>query len=365
MSTESPAAGEAQVRVFQRDGVVVLRGILTGGEVATLARGVERNLADLGPLGMNATGPGSPARSSRTSATGSASPSTREAIQGSRLPAAAGALMRSREVRLFHDHLLVKEAGTRDRSPWHQDQPYYCIDGSQTVSFWIPLDPVARPSTLEFVAGSHAEGRWFMPRSFVKGTPMVFEDGALAEVPDIEADRGAWDIKGWELEPGDAVAFNMLTLHGAAGSPSRRRAFSLRLVGDDVRFAPRPHRTSPPFDELDGVLAPARRSTTRCSRCSGAARRGGAVVRGRRRRRLVRSGPDRGGAAAETFGGRRRATSAAAGEERSGSWGPLPRKRSVVIPRATSTAAARSGPDRDGASAETPAGRRRATSRRQ
>ncbi len=110
-------------------------------------------------------------------------------IQASRLAAAAGALMRAREVRLFHDHLLVKEAGTRDRSPWHQDQPYYCIDGSQTVSFWIPLDPVARPSTLEFVAGSHAEGRWFMPRSFVKGTPMVFEDGALAEVPDIEADR--------------------------------------------------------------------------------------------------------------------------------------------------------------------------------
>ena len=25
--------------------------------------------------------------------------------------------------------------------------------------------------------------------------------------------------------------------------------------GDDVRWAPRPHRTSPPFDELDGVLA--------------------------------------------------------------------------------------------------------------
>ncbi len=247
---------EEQVRAFQRDGVAVLRGILTGAEVATLERGVERNLADLSPLGMNATRPGEPGAFVEDFRNWQRIPEYAEAVQGSRLPKAAGALTRSREVRLFHDHLLVKEAGTRDRSPWHQDQPYYCIDGSQTVSFWIPLDPVARPSTLEFVAGSHAEGRWFMPRSFVKGTPMVFEDGALAEVPDIEADRDAWDIKGWALEPGDAVAFNMLTLHGAAGSPSRRRAFSLRLVGDDVRFAPRPHRTSPPFDELDGVLAP-------------------------------------------------------------------------------------------------------------
>ena len=256
MSTESTALGEAEVRAFQRDGVVVLRGILTGGEVATLERGVERNLADLGPLGMNATAPGQPGAFVEDFRNWQRIPEYAEAVERSRLPAAAAALMRSREVRLFHDHLLVKEPGTLDRSPWHQDQPYYCIDGSQTVSFWIPLDPVARPSTLEFVAGSHAGGRWFMPRSFVKGTPMVFEDGALEEVPDIDADRDAWEIRGWELEPGDAVAFNMLTLHGAAGSPTRRRAFSLRLVGDDVRYAPRPHRTSPPFDELDGVLAP-------------------------------------------------------------------------------------------------------------
>ncbi len=52
------------------------------------------------------------------------------------------------------------------------------------------------------------------------------------------------------MQPGDAVAFNMLTLHAAAGSPTRRRVVSLRLVGDDVRWAPRPHRTSPPFPEV-------------------------------------------------------------------------------------------------------------------
>ena len=46
----------------------------------------------------------------------------------------------------------------------------------------------------------------------------------------------------------------MLTLHAAAGSRNRRRAFSVRLVGDDVRLAARPHATSPPFPELEGVL---------------------------------------------------------------------------------------------------------------
>jgi ectoine hydroxylase-related dioxygenase (phytanoyl-CoA dioxygenase family) len=53
----------------------------------------------------------------------------------------------------------------------------------------------------------------------------------------------------WEMEPGDAVAFNYGTLHGARGNSatSRRRAFSLRLVGDDARVVDRPGPTSPPF----------------------------------------------------------------------------------------------------------------------
>ena len=244
----------ALIEAFDRDGVVFLPGILSATEVATLAAGVERNLADLGPLAMNATKPGAPGAFVEDFCNWQRIPEYGDVIRTSALAAAAGALMGSRSVRLFHDHLLVKEAGTRDRSPWHQDQPYYPIDGRQTLSFWIPLDPVARASTLEFVARSHAEGRWYMPRSFVQGTPMVFDEGALDEVPDIDADRDAWPIVGWEMAPGDAVAFNMLTLHAAAGSPTRRRAFSLRLTGDDVRWAPRPHRTSPPFPEAEAAL---------------------------------------------------------------------------------------------------------------
>jgi ectoine hydroxylase-related dioxygenase (phytanoyl-CoA dioxygenase family) len=95
-----------------------------------------------------------------------------------------------------------------------------------------------------------------MPRSFFDDRPLVFEEGTFAEVPDVETDRDAFEILGWELEPGDAVAFNMLTLHAAAGSKHRRRAFSVRLVGDDVRLAARPHPTSPTFPELEGELAP-------------------------------------------------------------------------------------------------------------
>src|SRR5581483_9549384 len=85
-----------------------------------------------------------------------------------------------------------------------------------------------------------------------------FPEGSLADLPDIDADRDAFPILGWELEPGDAVFFHMLTLHAAGGVEGgrRRRAFSVRFIGDDVTHAPRAWRTSPEFPGLAGELPP-------------------------------------------------------------------------------------------------------------
>ena len=51
------------------------------------------------------------------------------------------------------------------------------------------------------------------------------------------------------------MAFNFAILHGARGNEAkaRRRAFSLRMIGDDARYVERPGRTSPPFPGHDMV----------------------------------------------------------------------------------------------------------------
>ena len=76
----------------------------------------------------------------------------------------------------------------------------------------------------------------------------------LDPIPDIDANRDASDIRGWALTPGDAVAFDYRTIHGAPvnESPSaQRRAFSLRLVGDGATFVRRAGMaTSPPFPDV-------------------------------------------------------------------------------------------------------------------
>jgi hypothetical protein len=88
-----------------------------------------------------------------------------------------------------------------------------------------------------------------------------FPEGSLADLPDIDARRADFRILGWALAPGDAVCFHMLTLHGAPGvaTGTRRRVYSVRLLGDDVRHAPRRWQTSPEFPGLTEVLPPGAR----------------------------------------------------------------------------------------------------------
>jgi ectoine hydroxylase-related dioxygenase (phytanoyl-CoA dioxygenase family) len=245
------------VAAFRRDGAVLLKGMLDAAQVATLAAAIDANLADPSPRAITASRTDDGGRFVEDFRNWTRFHGYRRTIMDSRLGEIAAALTGSATIRLHHDHMLTKEAGTQQPTPWHQDQPYYDFDGQQNVSFWIPVDPVPRAASLEFIAGSHL-GPWLMPRTFLTNEARWFPEGSLAELPDVEADRSSFPIIGWGLEPGDAIAFHMLTLHSAPGSQSRRRAFSVRCIGDDVRRAPRPWRTSPDFPELGHVPAGAR-----------------------------------------------------------------------------------------------------------
>jgi ectoine hydroxylase-related dioxygenase (phytanoyl-CoA dioxygenase family) len=90
-----------------------------------------------------------------------------------------------------------------------------------------------------------------LPTRWVSEEGFFADEGQYMPVPDPDAE--GMRVMEWEMEPGDAVAFNYRTLHGARGNTAdqRRRAFSLRLVGDDARYVERPGPTSPPFPGHD------------------------------------------------------------------------------------------------------------------
>ncbi|MTA28488.1 MAG: phytanoyl-CoA dioxygenase [Actinobacteria bacterium] len=236
---------------YQRDGVVVLRDVLTPDEVERLRIGIDEVVAEPSPRAKVASAPDDPGFFIEDFSTWREHPTFESVIRTSRLAEVAADLMGSRTVTVYHDHVLVKEPGTRQRTPWHQDQPYYDVEGKQNVSFWIPVDPVSREDCLEVIAGTH-RGPWLMPRSFLDHQAKWFPEGSLTEMPDYEAERDRHTIVTADLRPGDCIAFHMLAVHGAPGvsGTNRRRVFSLRLLGDDMVFAPREWVTSPDMNAV-------------------------------------------------------------------------------------------------------------------
>ncbi len=244
-----PLLTQDDIDTYQRDGVVMIKGLFAD-HVETLRRGVERNMADPGVYAAENLKPGEAGRFFDDYCNWQRIPEFEEVVRNSPAAAVAADLMGSTRVQVFHDHVLVKEPGTSKPTPWHQDGPYYFVDGRQNISFWSPLDPVTEAS-LRCVAGSHRWEKQVLPTRWLSETNFYPNPEDYMPVPDPDAE--GMDIREWAMEPGDAVAFNYGTLHGARGNTAgqRRRAFSLRLLGDDARYVMRPGRTSPPFPGHD------------------------------------------------------------------------------------------------------------------
>ena len=236
---------DQMVADYQREGAVLVKR-LWADRVDLLRAGIARNMAEPGPYASENLKPGEAGRFFDDYCNWERIPEFREVITGSDVADVAARLMGSSYVQMFHDHVLVKEPGTAKPTPWHQDGPYYFVGGQQTVSFWSPLDPV-KEASLRCVAGSHLWPREVLPKRWLADTSFYPDPEKYMPVPDPDAE--GMRVLEWEMEPGDAVAFDYRTLHGARGNEAgtRRRAFSLRLVGEDARVVDRPGRTSPPY----------------------------------------------------------------------------------------------------------------------
>lgn len=242
---------QATIEEFNDKGATVLRGVFSDW-VETLQAGIAANMDNPNPNARIYKGEKGGGRFFVDYCSWARIPEYKDFIFNSKAAEIGAELMGSKQVQLFHEHVLVKEAQTGVPTPWHQDAPYYCVDGPKTLSLWVPLDTVPRETTLEFISGSHKWGKFYRPQRF-DGSALNENDG-LEDIPDVNGNRDDYEIVAWAVEPGDAIAFDYRTIHGAPANESasaQRRAFSLRLLGDDVRFVRREGIiTSPPFPDV-------------------------------------------------------------------------------------------------------------------
>jgi len=237
---------QKQIDAYERDGAVLLKAAIGPDWLKRVAAAIERDIATPGPFCHSYLPENGRGRFHGNLRIWQNDPDFRDYCFASPLPALAARFFSSAKVNLLYDQLFVKEPGTTNPTRWHSDQPYWAVKGWQIMSFWLALDPVSTETgRLEFVRGSHRWGRWFQPEQFGERVDekVYARNPDFEPIPDIEADRAAYDIVAWDMEPGDLLAFHALTLHGAGGNHRddvRRRGYTVRYTGDDAVYDKHP-----------------------------------------------------------------------------------------------------------------------------
>ncbi len=211
-----------QVSLFRRDGHILLRGVVTTVEVARfrplILAARDRHGPEATPLeqrdlygkaflkGMNLW---------------QADEGVRRFVLSRRFARIVATLLGVKGVRIYHDQALLKEPGG-GITPWHQDQHYWPLDTSNTITMWMPLvDVIPVMGTLRFATGSHREG-------YLGNLPISYEsEETLAAI--VRA-RGFSVTQCPSMKAGDATFHYGWTLHGAPGNLTDRTREVMTII---------------------------------------------------------------------------------------------------------------------------------------
>jgi len=190
-------ADQADIGQYQRDGVVLLKGAFSDW-VDVLRSGLQRNLDNPQQFAFpcESNPRGEPGRFFDSYCNWQLIPEYLDFVSHSCAASMAGRFIETRRVQFFHEHAFIKTPGTQRATPWHQDLPYYCVDGVKTASIYVSLDHADADVAVRFVKGSHRWNKLFYPRVFLDGSD--FENSSLDpgmdSVPDIDTNPGDYGI---------------------------------------------------------------------------------------------------------------------------------------------------------------------------
>ncbi|MSQ85722.1 MAG: hypothetical protein EXR10_02600 [Alphaproteobacteria bacterium] len=237
----------AERATYEQDGVVCLRQVLSPDWIDLVLPVAKRLVVDKEDFGLLPTIPGR--YMSRLI------PEFRKLIFESAMAEACARVIGSQHVRFFFDEIFAKSPTSAEKTIWHTDRMGWPTAGTMVPSLWLPLTPISTENSLECIAGSHTQDvKYWL---FSPNARKMIKPADRMPHPDGEAWRKDPNVKflKWTMEPGDMLVVHPWTLHYSSGnvSPDWRIAISVRMFGDDIRWAPRPdcvNLAGVSFDEM-------------------------------------------------------------------------------------------------------------------
>lgn len=174
-------------------------------------------------------------------------------------------------VRYWNDLTLAyAPAAPAGESPWHHDMPAFPLRSISMPTLWIALSDVDWDSSpLVFAPGSQKTDQLYPPSTasdeILSDNSAVLPEGYTA-MPDwdAQADSGAFEKLWWPMQPGDAVILDGKVVHctpANRNASDERVSILIRWAGDDAVWHRDPFSTPipgiPEQDWKPGQPAPA------------------------------------------------------------------------------------------------------------
>jgi ectoine hydroxylase-related dioxygenase (phytanoyl-CoA dioxygenase family) len=149
---------ESQVRFFQEHGYLLIEDFYSKEEIAAYREALQQARESESVLSFVHNQGGPYSMYEQKVNLWRDYPKIRELTFDPRRAAMVRQLTGAAQVRLFHDHYLIKPAKDSRASSWHQDQPVWPMSEFGPVNCWIPFqDVTVHNGAMAYVPGSH---RW-------------------------------------------------------------------------------------------------------------------------------------------------------------------------------------------------------------
>ena len=232
-----------EIEQFKNNGAIFLKDKFDIEWIERLKKGIERDIINPSPRFKSHTVEKNLPKYLEDYWTWDLVPEFTDFVYNSPYAQIAAELMDAKRINLVMDNWFLREAGSKSTTPFHHDISYFDMDGTMCV-LWLPLQPTGRDEGVVWVRGSHLWNKLFLRVLFKDGHKIEGQEceigGKKYELPpDILNNKDKYEFLHWDCQLGDAVIFDMRTLHGTLSSVIPKKTLSrytLRVAKEDTKI---------------------------------------------------------------------------------------------------------------------------------